>query len=401
MDKETKSKTDDITGANCEIKKYSRIPQSFVFDNKALTRQYDDSAVIIQDLMIFYSYNKLNVNLFGEFEFTMNDFCASMGYNRTTLQRTMNMKNPPVLDDHVFDSPFEYALYRCLRENVIVSRKKDGREENYSYKLLDHLFVNYDRTTKKLTKRTYVIKFSNEFLNNILKEYFILDYEDYNRITNKKIEIMGVDRGFYLTLCKMITVIRNQRYITKKEGKEWNPLSDNIYRTSVDLLCKQLNITEEEPKAKKKYLTARLNKIQKQLKNTQFSYQYQRYKDDSRWKYAVNFYFPQEVLDEYDEKLRAKFIYKLMIQCTEQFGRINPTYKMNTIKGRLSPEDEIKFFNWFGSSEDLEDTDYVMEGKSYHRMGKFSIFKNIYQEIYLVPYLDKEIDFSLLTRDHN
>ncbi len=90
-----------------------------------------------------------------------------------------------------------------------------------------------------------------------------------------------------------------------------------------------------------------------------------------------------------------------MIQCTEQFGRINPTYKMNTIKGRLSPEDEIKFFNWFGSSEDLEDTDYVMEGKSYHRMGKFSIFKNIYQEIYLVPYLGKEIDFSLLTRDHN
>lgn len=269
MDKEE----DPNNIGNCEIKRYSRVPQSFVFDSKALTRQYDDSAAIIQDLMVYYSYNKLNVNLFGEFEFSMKQFCEAMGYNRTTLQRTMNMTNPPVLDGHIFDSPFEYALYRSLRENVVVSRKRNGREEFYSYKLLDHLFVNYDRSTKKLTKRTYAIKFSEVFLNSIFKDYFILDYEDYNRIKSHHIENMGIDRGFYLTLCKMITVVRNMRYQAQKEGKPWQS-TDNIYQTTVDRLCLALSIKEEDSKTKKKYLTARLNRIQKQLVNTTFSYMY-------------------------------------------------------------------------------------------------------------------------------
>ena len=113
---------------NLTLRKYGRVPQSFVFDSRALFKKYDDSAAIIQDLMIFYSYNRLNVNLFGEFEFTIKDFCEAMGYERTTLQRTITeLKDPPTLNDHVFDSVFEYALFRSLKEVVIVTRRREGR----------------------------------------------------------------------------------------------------------------------------------------------------------------------------------------------------------------------------------------------------------------------------------
>ncbi|MCK9157106.1 MAG: hypothetical protein M0P12_13655, partial [Paludibacteraceae bacterium] len=381
---------------NLTLRKYGRVPQSFVFDSRALFKKYDDSAAIIQDLMIFYSYNRLNVNLFGEFEFTMNDFCEAMGYERTTLQRTITeLKDPPTLNDHVFDSVFEYALFRSLKEVVIVTRRREGRDEFIPFPLLDYLYVNYDRSTNKLTKRTYVVEFSKKFIKNIFKEYFILDYEDYNRITDKHIDIMGVNRSFYLTICKMITIIRNLRYNTMKEKKVWAE-ENNTFITTVDQLCDVLRITCTESTEKKRALTKRLNKIQKQLTNTPFQYKYVKSKENSRWKYSIEFHFSNEVLDEYDEKLRAKFLFTLLSRCEMNYGKINSNYGTDIIRGKLTQEQEENFIEWFMSDKDMYDQEILDSNQKYIRIGKFSIFKEVYKDVYAVPYKGNDIDFSLI-----
>lgn len=381
---------------NLTLRKYGRVPQSFVFDSRALFKKYDDSAAIIQDLMIFYSYNRLNVNLFGEFEFTIKDFCEAMGYERTTLQRTITeLKDPPTLNDHVFDSVFEYALFRSLKEVVIVTRRREGRDEFIPFPLLDYLYVNYDRSTNKLTKRTYVVEFSKKFIKNIFKEYFILDYEDYNRITDKHIDIMGVNRSFYLTICKMITIIRNLRYNTMKEKKVWAE-ENNTFITTVDQLCDVLRITCTESTEKKRALTKRLNKIQKQLTNTPFQYKYVKSKENSRWKYSIEFHFSNEVLDEYDEKLRAKFLFTLLSRCEMNYGKINSNYGTDIIRGKLTQEQEENFIEWFMSDKDMYDQEILDSNQKYIRIGKFSIFKEVYKDVYAVPYKGNDIDFSLI-----
>lgn len=380
------------------VKKFSRVPQAFVFDNKALYRKFEKSASIVQDLMIFYNYNKLNTNLFGEFEFTIKDFCDAMGYNRTNLQRSVEIGEDAVLDDHVCDSLFEYSLFRCLKENVVLRRKKDSSMEYRSYKLLDKLAINYDKTSKKQQRRSYTIKFSKEFSEGVFKEYFVLDYEDYSRIYNRKLELMGADRNFYLIVCKMIAIIRNLRYNARKEGYLWNPERDNAYRSNIDMVCSQLGIEIQDPKNKKRKLKARLENIQSEIQNTPFTFEFEKQRGENNTEIFVVFRFTDEIIEYFDEKQKAKFIFKLISKCSDQYARINLDYKAKIMSCTITEEDEEKFFEWFSSSEHMDDFSIIIDGRPYPALGKFSIFKSVYQEIYEEPYPGDKIDLSLLVR---
>ncbi|MDO5666037.1 MAG: hypothetical protein Q4G63_12390 [Bacteroidia bacterium] len=164
----------------------SRVPQSLSFDHNALERTYGEDATIIRDIIVYVSKNQMK-NLFGEVEFSIEDFCKDMGYSRTTLQRTIqnfknNPKTIPIIDNHKFDSPFEYALYRGLKENVVFHRQRDGKEVFEAVQIIEKLEVVYDKTTKKDTKRIYNIKLGARILDYLFTEYNLIDFNEYREL---------------------------------------------------------------------------------------------------------------------------------------------------------------------------------------------------------------------------
>ena len=298
-----------------ETPNLSRIPQSLTFDISAIDRKFGEEAPIIRDIIVFAARTKLR-DLWGEVIFTMDEFCSEFGHNRTTMQRTLKKfenvaeAQLPIIegDSHLWDSLFEYSLYRALNENIVINRKRDGKEVVDSYQIIEKLVVSYKDKGKsgKREKRTYLLKLSDKLLDNLLNEYYLIDYEDYKRLSSTQLSSVGAYRNFYMYMARMIA---NIRYKNKKQEEE---KTEHNYITSIDDLCKILNSNYSESYDRKKYVRKTLNHVQESLKNTPFQWNFT--KNGTRYYYFVSFTFPPETLSFFDERLKAVFINKLIDQ---------------------------------------------------------------------------------------
>lgn len=321
----------------------SRIPQNFSFDKDALLRTFGEESAIIRDIIV-YAANCQFLDLWGNITFSIDDFCKEFGYNRTSLQRTLPQfkdlpkKKQPIIDGHTFDSLFEYALYRALKENVVFNRKKENRDTFESVQLISHLDVIYDKTSKKLSKRLYSIKLGHKILENLFKEYHIIDFHDYKRLKANKISSVGAFRNFYIFMARIIAQVKFYR-----RSKQ-----DEDFIVSIDELCDVFGVNYDSPKNKKAYISRTLNYIQEALVNTKFFWEY--VNNGTRYSYFVQFSFTDQTLEYFDEKLKAVFFNKLhaaaeKLYLKEEMDTAKYTSMIEAYRN-INVED---FYDWFMS----------------------------------------------------
>lgn len=346
-------------------KELARIPQSLGFDHNALTRTYGNEGVLIRDILIFVSKCQMK-NLFGEVEFSMADFCREMGYNRTTLQRTLQIfkENPqmiPEVDGLKMDSLFEYALFRALKEKVVFRRRRENRDTIESISIIDKINIQYQRHTQKRTKRIYSIKLGAKVLDYLFTEYNLIDFNDYKGLSSQQISVTGSMRNFYIFMARVISHVK----FLRKQGRP------EQFVLSVDDLCEIFSVCIDTPKNKKIYITRTLKTLKKSISNLQFDWKY--IKNGTKYAYFVEFQFPAETLDYFDEQLKATFFKSLYESLKEIF-----IFEKKNVEGfsylhELKNLDREKYMQWFFKM------DKNIEGKR-------KIFYEIYERTFGVPF---------------
>ncbi len=346
-------------------KELARIPQSLGFDHNALTRTYGNEGVLIRDILIFVSKCQMK-NLFGEVEFSMADFCREMGYNRTTLQRTLQIfkENPqmiPEVDGLKMDSLFEYALFRALKEKVVFRRRRENRDTIESISIIDEINIQYQRHTQKRTKRIYSIKLGAKVLDYLFTEYNLIDFNDYKGLSSQQISVTGSMRNFYIFMARVISHVK----FLRKQGRP------EQFVLSVDDLCEIFSVCIDTPKNKKIYITRTLKTLKKSISNLQFDWKY--IKNGTKYAYFVEFQFPAETLDYFDEQLKATFFKSLYESLKEIF-----IFEKKNVEGfsylhELKNLDREKYMQWFFKM------DKNIEGKR-------KIFYEIYERTFGVPF---------------
>lgn len=331
-----------------EKNRLSRIPQNFSFDKDALLRTFGEESAIIRDVIVYASNYQL-LDLWGNITFSIEDFCREFGYNRTTLQRTLpSFKNLPenklpMIDDHVFDSLFEYALYRALKENVVFKRKKGNKETFESVQLISHLDVIYDKSSRKLSKRIYSLKLGHKIIENLFKEYHLIDFQDYRRLRSNKISSVGAFRNFYIFIARIIAQVRFYQRSNLPE----------TFIVSIDDLCNVFGVNYEAPKNKKSYISRTLTVIKDSLDNTKFEWSF--VNNGTKHSYFVRFEFEDETLNYFDERLKSVFFKKLHNRAEQLYMKEqgNPN-KYNSMLDAYRNMDKDDFYKWFMSDNSID-----------------------------------------------
>lgn len=361
-------------------KDLTHVPQSLTFDTDALYKAYGEEATIVRDIII-YAANAQMKDLWGNVTFTIDSFCKELGYNRTTLQRTLERfkdtpkKNLPIIDGHVFDSAFEFALYRAMKENITITRYRDNQEIIEVYPIIDRLTVNYNKNTKKLTKREYSVKLGDKILDSLFKEYYLIDFFEYKSLKSAKLSSLGAFRNFYIFMARMISQAQWQR---KKK-------KDDTYMISVDNLCVILNSDAKLPKHKKLYVKRTLDTVQKSLPHTEFTYRFTPNSVQGQ-AYYVAFKFSDDTINYFNERLKAVFYKKLFAECEVLYFHTNVTkdkaFKIQDYVNVYKQLDKKAFYNWLIDKADIET--------------KTAKFKDVYLQVYHSPYPYEKIRFDCL-----
>lgn len=352
-----------VTNNNTSPKDLSRVPQSLSFDTTALVRTYNEESAIIRDILVYASYMKMK-NIFGEVEFSIEEFCKTMGYSRTTLQRTIarfkeDPKLIPVVDGHKFDSPFEYALYRAMKENVVFRRKRDGKETFESVQLIEGVEVLYNKETEKRTKRIYNVRLSKVIRDYLFSEYNLIDFNEYRNLRTPKISDTGSLRNFYIFMARMVSQIKYHQ----KTGES------QTFVLSIDDLCSIFSSQTSAAKEKKKYIKKVLTDLQANIHKMIFEWQF--VKQNSRFAYFVEFRFPSETLTYFDEQLRAVFYNNLYGELKRRFvisGKSDLLNSFERIQDRLNNLSLDEFYYLYVDNPDVNPEKYQIYKETYERI---------------------------------
>ena len=287
-------------------KELSRVPRTLSesSNSKVLEVLFDAGGTVMSDIIIYVASSQMK-DLFGDCWFSINDFCETMGYERTKLQRKLTEKQLDLLFsgqhpvyiteqngqkiEHPIENTFEAALYRLGTSNLSVAYSTGEKTQYKFIQILDSFEIKDDFSTKKRTKRNYNVHLSKDLMNTLFTEYNLLELKDYRKLPNRK----GY-RKFYLNLAKMIYLIKYK----VEQGQE------PYFTVTVDQLASIFEVNVKDNHDRKKKVTSILNAINKNLEKTKFQFQYIRGKGE-KWPYTIQFFFDTETLEYFDEKIKA------------------------------------------------------------------------------------------------
>lgn len=343
-------------------KEIRRVPKALSADYniETATRLYDMGGSVMFDIVIFLANYKLK-DLFGNNWFSITDFCNYMGYDRTTLQRKLSEEQRKELlgntkavyrttaEDgssitHPIETYFEAALYKLGKENLAFPiQNRDGSTTYQFLQIVERFDIKFDFKSRKKTRRLYNAVLGVKILDSLLNEYNLMDLSDYRQIPDRT----GY-RRFYLNLCKMISLVKYR--ITTGQAP--------YFKLTVDQLANIFDINTSENRKRKQKVTELLNNINNILKVSKFKFQYIR--DQGRWAYTVQFYFPQETLDYFDEKYKAVFTSKYYTCASELFfelkkGVLRSNIYKWTSQLKTDPILNKEFTEWLYSQENVEE----------------------------------------------
>lgn len=287
-------------------KELSRVPRTLSesSNSKVLEVLFDAGGTVMSDIIIYVASSQMK-DLFGDCWFSINDFCETMGYERTKLQRKLTEKQLDLLFsgqhpvyiteqngqkiEHPIENTFEAALYRLGTSNLSVAYSTGEKTQYKFIQILDSFEIKDDFSTKKRTKRNYNVHLSKDLMNTLFTEYNLLELKDYRKLPNRK----GY-RKFYLNLAKMIYLIKYK----VEQGQE------PYFTVTVDQLANIFEVNVKDNHDRKKKVTSILNAINKNLEKTKFQFQYIKGKGE-KWPYTIQFFFDTETLEYFDEKIKA------------------------------------------------------------------------------------------------
>ena len=242
------------------------------------------------------------------------------------------------------------------KENYYVyAQTMNGKTQYKFIQILDRFEIKDNFGTKKRTKRNYNVHLSKDLMNTLLTEYNLLELKDYRNLPNRK----GY-RKFYLNLAKMIYLIKYK--IDQGQAP--------YFTVTVDQLAKEFDVTVKDNHDRKKKVTSILNGINKKLERTKFQYQYIKGKGE-KWPYTVQFFFDQETLEYFDEKIKA-------ILTSQYHDALKSCFLLNKKGIPVSRHYQYKDFFKLGTGEYYHEFTawlYSEEDKE--------IKENIYRDIYI------------------
>lgn len=291
-------------------KEISRVPRTLSEDYNSglIEKLYNSGGNVALDLIVYLSNHQMK-NLFGESWFSIEDFCKAMGYNRTKLHRKLTEerlvslfgKRAPVYRRiepdgcevvHPIETVFEAALYRLGLENLAFAVQNSDGSTSYNFvQIITKFDIKTDFSTKKSTKRLYSATLNQTIKDSLLTRYNLIELQDYRKIPDR----IGY-RLFYLDLSKMIYLIKY------KVSQGQAP----YFTLTVDQLAKIFDVQVVDNNNRKKKVTSILNSINKLLTVTKFQFDYIKGRKE-KWAYTVQFYFPEDTLNYFDEKFNAVF----------------------------------------------------------------------------------------------
>lgn len=364
--------------SNKSNKELSRIPKYLGKNFTIVERNFDTLGSVVVDIMIFLANFKMK-NLFGEMVFSLDDFCHVMGYNKTNLQRkltseqlkkllgglslpqvqVMNFKakeGDEKIKIHKLENTFEIALWRATKENVDYTYKEGGMTKYRAMQLLEGFDIMYDVSTKKATKRMYSVKLASKVTKLLLSQYNLIELADYRNIPDR----YGY-KYFYLLIIKMIPVIKNN----ERKG------DPKYYLMSIDELANIFGVyyqdREGKPQnaAKKRRIKIVLDSIKSYIGVAKFDYRF--VKNGGKYAYWIQFTFADNILEYFDERIKAVFYSDLFNSCKSYFIRNKVIANKMTDKVRAfkdifeNEENEDIFWDWFNGEEDREIKDQIYE----------------------------------------
>lgn len=291
-------------------KELSRVPRSLSenYNYELIERLYESGGSVVIDLIVYLSNYQMK-NLFGENWFSIADFCNVMGYDRTKLHRKLSKeqihdlfgrRSPQYIRQdadgreikHQIETVFEAAIYRLGIENLAFPiQNLDGSTSYKFIQIITKFDIKTDFQTKKGTKRLYCAILNEEIKDSLFTHYNLVELQDYREIPDRT----GY-RYFYLNLAKMIYIVKYKQ----QQGEA------PYFTLTVDRLAKIFDVQVEDNSDRKRKVTSKLNKINKYLKVTKFQFSFVKGPKD-RWAYTVQFYFPEDTLQYFDEKFNAVF----------------------------------------------------------------------------------------------
>jgi hypothetical protein len=348
-------KNNSLTGKPLhEGKSLTRVPQDMAFDTDAMNLQFQRQAGLIRDLFLFVVKRQFTAkDIFSNITFTVEEFCTEMGYNKSELHRRLDiwtdkLKPPKLIDGHECDGLFEYALYRATTEKIIFNRwSKNGNPTINTYEIFKSLEILYNRTTEKITKRTYSVILSPGIMDAAFARFFVLDYEDYKMLAAKSSDATGSYRNFYIFFARMIGITKNNKQHT--------------YITTINELARVFGYDSSDPKHLKQSVKRALDNIQKKVKHP-YSYKFVSNPDTaskSRLQYHVLFSFSDELLELYEGKLITYFWHRLQEKAYYSYSYHHGKDADNFVKKENIKKEE--FYQWWFSDAEKEEKEQIMQ----------------------------------------
>ena len=330
------------------------------YNSALIERLYSTGGSVMLDLIIYLGSYYMR-DLFGEYWFSVADFCKRMGYTQSNLQRRLTQaqltelfgsKVPPTYMttdgngrtiNHPIETIFEAALYKLGLENISYpATGNDGATSYHFVQILKRFDIKTDFTTKKSTKRLYSAVLSPEIKDLMFSLYNLLELSDYRNLPSKY-------RYFYLEISKMI-------YLIKYKIRNNEP---PFYALTVDQLAKKFNVQIQDTKDRKKKVAIILRTMNKYLQYTNFNFSFVKGKNE-KWAYTVMFSFPEETLEYFNEgeiaSVTKKFYRNLLWLYAEVSHPDIPVSERNTLVKEIEDDGDLygEFLLWANSSEDSQ-----------------------------------------------
>ncbi len=344
-----------------EHKELSRVPRPLgeAYNGENLDMLLESGGTIMSDIIIYAGRAQMK-DLFGDTWFSMEDFCKTMGYTRTRLQKklteeqkksTFGANNPIYYTycdgekiEHPIETVFESALYSLGKNTLSVAYNHSGVTKYKFIQILESFEIKDNFLTQKKTKRMYKVNLSKDLMHTLFNGYNLIDLKDYRSLPNRK----GY-RKFYLNLAKMIYLIKYK--VQNGSKPEFIVTVDDLAK------CFEVNITNNHDRKKK--VATILNAIIKNLDKTKFSYEFVK-REGEKWAYSIRFMFADETLEYFDERVKAiissQFYEGLKQLYLKKIGVQTPSmYKYEDALNFGTGEMFEEFNQWLYGEEDKQD----------------------------------------------
>lgn len=348
-----------------ENKELSRYPRSLSehYNFGLIGRLYESGGSVALDLIVYLANHQMN-NLFGENWFSINDFCKTMGYDRTKLHRKLSSeqlkelfgkRSPEYIRTeadggvikHPIETVFEAALYRLGMENITFPiQNLDGSTSYKFVQIITKFDIKSNFQTKKDTKRLYSATLNSEIKDSLFTHYNLIDLQDYRKIPDRT----GY-RYFYLNLSKMIYLIKYK--IEQKQAP--------YFTLTVNQLAKIFDVNIVDNNNRKTKVATILKTINKYLNVTKFQFDFVK-GENEKWAYTVQFYFPEDTLEYFNEKFNAIFMNKFYSALLRRYVELAYAKYCTGIGAVSNMIDQIKkhqesyekFLKWAHSTQSLD-----------------------------------------------